>query len=45
MAAIFVQHVLQVIGYSGQAALAIIAQGIHDFDEVAFLMEEKVTKL
>jgi hypothetical protein len=35
MAAVFVWQVLQVIGFSGGAALAITAQGIDDFDEVA----------
>jgi hypothetical protein len=45
MTAIFVWQVLQVIGFSGGAALAITAQGIDDFDEVAFLTDEKVTTL
>jgi hypothetical protein len=45
MAAVFVRQVLQVIGFSGGAALAITAQGIDDFDEVAFLTDEKVTTL
>jgi hypothetical protein len=43
MAAVFVWQVLQVIGFSGGPALAITAQGIDDFDEVAFLTDEKVT--
>jgi hypothetical protein len=42
MAAVFVQQVLQVIGFSGGAVLVITAQGIGDFDEVAFLTDEKV---
>jgi hypothetical protein len=41
--AIFIWH--QVIGLSGGAVLAITAQGIDDFDEVAFLTDEKVTTL
>jgi hypothetical protein len=45
MAVVFVQQVLQVIGFSGGAALAITAQGIDDFDEVTFLTDEKVTTL
>jgi hypothetical protein len=45
MAAVFVWQVLQVIGFSGGSALAITVQGIDDFDEVAFLMDEKVTTL
>jgi hypothetical protein len=45
MAAIFVRQVVQVIGFSGGAAHAIMAQGIDDFDEVAFLTDEKVTTL
>jgi hypothetical protein len=44
MAAIFVQQVLHIIGLSGGAALAIMAQGIDDFDEVAFLTDEKLCK-
>jgi hypothetical protein len=45
MAAVLVWQVLQVIGFSGGAVLAITAQGINDFDEVAFLTDEKVTTL
>jgi hypothetical protein len=45
MAAVFVWQVLQVIGFSGGEALVIMAQGIDDFDEVAFLTDEKVTTL
>jgi hypothetical protein len=45
MAAVFFQQVLQVTGFSGGATLGITAQGIDDFDAVAFLTDEKVTTL
>jgi hypothetical protein len=45
MTAAFIWHVLQVIGFSGGAVLVQTAQGIDDFDKVAFLTDEKVTTL